>query len=199
MLNKDVIELGSGTGCGGILLDSLASSSCLHRASNVESITLTDVNSQVLEQCRKNISNSATLKVSKLDWHANNHDFVNKYDTVIACDCAYLYPDIKALAATLKKVLRTDNPDSKIHVFGPYNRGGLQELLKVLHSDDNGLKVETELMDLDKYRLDHNSNFESTDCTFSRKSASKFLHITCSILRDDAERSKLPEPIDQID
>ena len=43
------------------------------------------------------------------------------------------------------------------------------------------------------------SNFESTDCAFSRKSASKFLHITCSIQRDDAERSKPPEPIDQID
>jgi len=133
---KDVIELGSGVGLGGIL------TSYVH-CESFKSLTLTDYNPQILNQCKENIRRqqlmnlqedhhdtnfllsssvspsltieppSAPLRVERLDWHdflsmtGNASEFAGKYDTVIACDCAYRYEDLGALSTTMMKLLRS--------------------------------------------------------------------------------------------
>jgi hypothetical protein len=166
----------------------------LNRATDIESVTLTDYNTQVLEQCRENTAKatatSSFMKVSRLDWydylHKSNesHDMFHKYDTVVICDCAYIYPGIEALCQAMINLLRKDK-DSRIHIFGPYNRGALLELIGLLRQDDSQVNVSTELIDMTRFRLEpparwDDSSLGKTECPFAAKSGAKFLHITCS-------------------
>jgi predicted nicotinamide N-methyase len=221
LLYGDVVELGSGVGLGGILS---ALGPSLHHATELKSMTLTDYNVEVLEQCKQNVAEAyegpLPLHVSRLDWYdflratEASKDHVQKYDTVIACDCAYLYPDIKALAQTMKSLLRISEK-SKIHIFGPHNRVGMHELLKQLR-EEHSLDLIVDGIDMRRYRLkpptgwNHmkyssqsgslsNSAFMERECPFAAKYDAKFIHITCSIRNKHAEESSKNASMSEID
>jgi predicted nicotinamide N-methyase len=218
LLHGDVIELGSGVGFGGILC-ALGGPS-MHRATNIKSMTLTDYNPLVLEQCKKNVEEAyrgpIPLNVSRLDWYdfvretqASEKEHAQKYDTVIACDCAYLlYPDIQALAKTMKALLRSKTK-SMIHIFGPHNRAGLHELVRQLR-EETSVNLTVEGIDMQRYRLkpptgwnnlkfshlsDHLSESSTRsrsekECPFAAKYDAKFLHVTCSLPAGPGDSTK---------
>lgn len=202
LLHGHVIELGSGVGLGGIL------SSFQHGTEFPDSWTLTDCNLQVLEQCKRNIKQVAhtsampSMKVCQLDWYDFGREgeaskpHLHKYDTVIACDCAYLYPDVVALSTTMEALL-TRGEQSKIHIFGPYNRGALHELVRQL-KEEKGLELTMEVFDMQRYRLkplegwDHSRYADNSDklseymrhqdeSQFAAKYNARFLHVVASL------------------
>lgn len=194
LLRGKVVELGSGTGAGGILMSSLAAPS-LNLAQDVESVTLTDYNTQVLEQCRENIAKatavSSFMKALHLDWYdflhpaKDSNDLLHKFDTVVACDCAYLYPDIQALYQAMLSVLKKDE-DSRIHLFGPYNRGAIAKLMELLHLEVSQAIVSTDMVDMERFRLKPPTgmgdlSIGKTECCVASKSGAKFLHSTISL------------------
>lgn len=220
LLFGDVIELGSGVGLGGILCYLFRTSSENDSVPFV-SMTLTDNRKQVLDRCRDNVAkttcgsapspaHSSTndrgvpLDVDHIDWH----DFVRqsgcstsqteRYDTVLACDCAYLYQDIKALVSTMRALPRK-RPTSKIHAFGPINRGGMIQLLDELRGDPF-MDVDVEVIGMVRHRvetpsrsgkastsdqdpLEAVSQYVAADaaCNSLSKDESKFLHVTCTL------------------
>jgi 16S rRNA G966 N2-methylase RsmD len=208
LLKGDIIELGSGTGAGGILMSSLT------KSSEVQSVTLTDCNAQVLEQCKENIKSCKAipnLKVVELDWYdvvrntQKSRQHLHQYDTIIACDCAYLYPDVEALSQTMVRLLRKGS-ESRIHIFGPYNRGAIQELLRFLKREEYSLKVESEWIDINRFRMEppphwSTSIFSTSDneCSFTTKSNARFLHITCSFAQTKTEIQTSTLPMNDID
>eukprot|EP00536_Pseudo-nitzschia_multiseries_P001994 jgi/Psemu1/301158/fgenesh1_kg.26_\ len=210
LMAGNVVELGSGVGLGGILsflFRSLSPSGMPFR-----SMTLTDYNDQVLHHCTENVSNffkSRTsvppINVAKLNWYdflerrRSPLDHTQQYDTVIACDCAYLYPDIIALTSTMKGLLKRKKT-SRVHIFGPSNRGGLHELVSKLR-EENYFDIREEYIDMVRYRLDAppgddsfesldpfqtimSSSFRKTSFNCYSKFDSSFLHVTCSIRFD---------------
>lgn len=223
LLYGDVIELGSGVGLGGIL-SSLLRKSLHPHADPLSSMTLTDYQEQVLEQCTENIAKLSCalghhhplsgcsrkndrdqVRVECLDWHdfarqsGNSLAHKERYDTVLACDCAYLYPDIQALVSTMMTLPRR-RPTSRIHAFGPINRGGLIRLIQELRLEPT-IDVEVEVIDMVRHRLeipsglgkagitDINidpievvSSYAASDKASSSiiKHESKFLHVTCT-------------------
>jgi hypothetical protein len=124
-----------------------------------------------------------------LDWN----DFLDpvkseshgKYNTVIACDCAYLHTHTEALSKTLSGLLH-DDLSSKIHLVGPYNRSAMHEVIRYLQ-DSLQLDVLIEMIEMNRYRLKpvHNHCRESKvpsvdECAYASKSNVKFLHVTAS-------------------
>jgi predicted nicotinamide N-methyase len=221
----NVIELGSGVGYGGILNTLFRSYSS--SAVPFHSMTLTDYSNQVLQYCKENVSRffdkssvaSSSIQVTKLDWYdflrrtEKSLDHAEKYDTVIACDCAYRYPDIVALVSTMKGLLKRKKT-SKVHIFGPINRGGMLRLISKLRQDKS-FDVREEYIDMARYRLDApcsidndiandnlqshhvdplqdviSSSYRDQTCKFYSRYDSKFLHVTCS-LRFDTPRAKV--------
>jgi hypothetical protein len=202
----DTVEVGCGIGLGGILNTVGSSMFESDDSSNeIKSVTLTDGNPEVLEQCKENIQSVLSslptamnsfppIQVSELDWD----DFVKPktdgmsnhktYHTVIACDCAYLHTEIEALSRTVKGLLRED-ASGKIHVFGPYNRSALHAVIKYLQ-EELDLDVFVEWIEMNRYRLKpgsrekkHDWGQSSTsmdDCAYASKSIVKFLHVTAS-------------------
>jgi len=178
-------------------------------------LTLTDYKDEVLDYCNENVRkffdshpSFSSIDVAKLDWYdflsqketVGSLEHTERYDTVIACDCAYLYPDIVALVRTMKGLLKRKKT-SKVHIFGPSNRGGLHQLISNLREEEL-FDVREEYIDMARYRLDvpnidcgspsrdhlqeiisHSHRNEILEC-FNRYD-SKFLHITCSIRFDD--------------
>jgi predicted nicotinamide N-methyase len=202
LLRGNVIELGSGVGLGGIL------SSFQHGTEFIDSWTLTDYNLQVLEQCKQNLkqaphtSDMPSMNVCQLDWYdfarqgEASKQHLHKYDTVIACDCAYLYPDVVALSTTMEALLKRGE-QSKIHIFGPYNRGALHELVRQL-KEEKGLELTMEVFDMQRYRLkplegwDHSRYTDKSDklseymrhedeSPFAAKYDARFLHVIASL------------------
>jgi hypothetical protein len=198
----DVIELGSGVGLGGMLcamgpsMQAPSGDNARTPGFPMQSLTLTDSNPLVLEQCRENLkaldegSLSLSVCIAKLDWYdflSKNFDpptmGYRKYDTVIACDCAYRSPDLEALASTIKSLLR--NRHSQAHIFGPSNRTGLEQLLSLLR-DDHELRVTVENLEIERFRLAPNNGIHSiskdaiVECPYTTSHASSFLHIICS-------------------
>lgn len=185
LLRGDVIELGSGVGLAGLLGQIIPT---------MHSLTLTDGNDEVLEQCRRNLDqvrfSGLLTRVQKLDWY----DFINKkstvdsmkrYDTVLVSDCCYRYSDVDALANAMTLMCRHDS-QSRIHVFGPNNRGALLELVGRL-KDGANMHVDTDWIEMTRYRLKPATNalrtndFLSDDeCPFVSKNTAKFLHVTAS-------------------
>lgn len=198
LLRGDIVELGSGVGLGGILC--AITSQSFHNGNGqgipTRSITLTDFNQLVIEQCKKNIKTTDTgpipINVSKLDWYdflPNNFErpsHSRKFDTIIACDCAYRPRDIAALALTMRSLLYNDK--SQVHIFGPSNRCGLDALLSHLRND-NHLLVTVEHLEMTRNRLrqmcEDNAYFKYIDlddeCTCATSTMSDFLHIVCSM------------------
>jgi hypothetical protein len=194
MLRGDIIELGSGVGLAGLLGQIMTPTASL---SAINSLTLTDVNTKVLEQCQRNLDQVSLTglptQVEKLDWYdfvnKKESDSVKKYDTVLASDCCYRYADVAALTSTMTSLCRKDE-HSRIHVFGPYNRSALYELVNQLRNDC-GMNVEMDWIEMSRYRLlPQESNQQHTvtgrrfldvdhdECPFASRNSAKFLHVT---------------------
>jgi predicted nicotinamide N-methyase len=207
MLRGDVVELGSGVGVGSMMLSQLPIESDGSSESKLRSITLTDGNHEVLEQCKDNVRRATSsyplfrrvpMQVAHVDWYDyvdehNGHETPTttehqRYDTVLASDCAYLYPDILALSRAMVSLCKRDGI---IHVFGPCNRGALHELVlqlrDVLHMD-----VVLDFIEMSRYRLkppkynyatfpdaSHLRHFcrSQDECIFASKNAAKFMHV----------------------
>ena len=186
LLKGDVMELGSGVGVGGILTYSAALPS-------LSSLTLTDGNNEVLNELRKNCHRAnVNVNVKQLDWHAPPK--APKYDTILASDCAYKYPDVLALAAAMKVSLK---PSGKIHIFGPYNRGALQELLVELR-DQHGMVIQVNGLELNRYRLKSVLSELEQESLFASRHLVKFLHITATPGTQTEQQSQL-ETMQDID
>ena len=226
----NVIEIGSGVGLGGILsflFRSLSSSTA-----PFHSMTLSDFKLQVLDHCNDNVRSFlksypsfSSISVAELDWYdilkrrKGSSEHAEKYDTVIACDCAYDYTDIGALVGTLKGLLRKKKT-SKAHIFGPTSRGGLHTLLSELRKEQCFI-VHVECIEMTRYRLDPprtNDSLRSLDDfqkillssslslfdendnpEFHSKFDSEFLHVTCSLCLDSDIASRKDAPLLDID
>lgn len=203
---KDVIELGSGVGLGGILTSYLHSNS-------FRSFTLTDYNPRVLKQCEANVrrvqkdsflsSITATpnlLHVSQLDWNdfvsmtATAPQFAGRYDIVLACDCAYRYEDLDPLVRTMLNLLRGNSKRTaedvqrhsrapSIHIFGPANRGGLVKLIEKFREMDT-IQVQVESIEMTKCRLDPEELVVKMSASLSANTY-PFLHVECKLRHND--------------
>lgn len=205
LLRGDVLELGSGLGLGSILTKRTCG-----RNSQMKSLTLTDNNDQVLNQCRENMKGEvATCKVGKLDWNdfveARNTKNVRTYDTLIGSDICYTYPDIVALSETVVSLLKKDGK-AKLHLFGPLNRGALHTLVRELKAVKKMI-VSIDCIEMERYRLrpvkghDHDEKYEGSqerssdlneglqslgheeiysEVPYASKNVAKNLHITAS-------------------
>ena len=132
----NILELGSGVGLGSSLLlcaAASAASSSIYRSS----VTLTDVNKDVLHILKQNIARNINLSkeipitVQHLDWFdylgddnipiqtssSSDDSNSNMYNTIIASDCIYLHEQILPLAETITKLLRRNNGNNKLHSF----------------------------------------------------------------------------------
>lgn len=214
LLKGNVLELGSGVGLGGILLmqqqqqqqqtSHNPQSGSNNNNGNAEtaamtSLTLTDGNEEVLRECRLNWHrhcsshrrhdhhNSPSLYIKHLDWHspsppAKDED---RYDTILASDCAYKHTDIVALAVTMKVMLR---PGGSIHIFGPYNRGALQQLLVELKCQE--MDVEVNGLEMNRYRLQSANDNLNDESIFCSRNVVRFLHITAKHKTTDDSHHK---------
>ena len=207
-LRGNILELGSGVGLGGILSNIATPTQDNGRAKR--SVTLTDINDDILDMLDQNITNASSkatslgglsrddISIQKLDWFdslreggssqtiANSH--YGGYDTIIASDCAYLRDQIIPLTETISMLLgkrRGKQEKKMLHMFAPYNRGVVHELIDKLQKKD--MHVDVEDIELSKYRIkQETSGCFSKTLTFERQSlwsdmptfCSKFLHIT---------------------
>jgi hypothetical protein len=194
-LMGDVIELGSGVGFGGIM--TVIGPLLNHTTSYIHSFTFTDYFDQALKNCRQNIHRAYSTfptsllphtYVTRLDWN----DFLRgdgsfdhqTYDTVIAYDCAYRHSDVKVISMAAKCLLRK-NYSSRIHFIGPINRAVLYEVAQYLR-DELCLHVETNVIDMNRYRLRPGHHFSSlpwreqktSGCNFQTNTTCKFLQVT---------------------
>lgn len=176
-LRGNVLELGSGVGLGGIL--SNVATNVIYDDSSVgarRNITLTDVNEDVLDMLQQNVMGAASrsspgffkneICIRKLDWYdflgdlqtsscpepTSNNDDDRCYDTIIASDCAYLHSQIVPLSETISKLLGNSKDGKKrLHMFTPYNRGVVHELIRELRR--KGMHVDVEDIEMSKYRI----------------------------------------------
>ncbi len=204
-LRGDVIELGSGVGLGGIMstvAKSFSSGNDLLLCKDDLHVTLTDVNDDVLDMLQRNIDSAARasdriifeeekVQIQKLDWFDFLFDESNssadiRYDTIIASDCAYLHSHIVPLSEAIAKLLQAEG--SKMHMFAPYNRGVIYDLVQQLR-DVKKMDVLVEDIELSKFRVKQSESGES-DVSLWRNwrgkqkdkctSTSKFIHIVAS-------------------
>jgi len=233
LVGKDVLELGSGVGLGGILAR-VVSKRCMNVGkSNGEEdrvrFTLSEVNRDIINMLRYNTTVAAAanassgllesdeLHIEQMDWFdflvggtnvQHHHSSTaaattaarKKYDTIIASDCIYLPSQIKPLSETIAKLLASDNPNNqKAHIFSPYNRGFIQDLIHELREGKN-MDVHVETIEMSKFRVKYteseNVNMSrlnwllgEDETTYKRQDVvssctSKFLHITASFKND---------------
>jgi predicted nicotinamide N-methyase len=216
LLRGNVVELGSGVGLAGLLSQMSPTS-----LSEMTSLTLTDGNAEVVEQCQQNMNRVNSSQIPTQVLNLNWYDFMNtkekdsskKYDTVLASDCAYLYPDVVALSSTMASLCRKDQ-QSRIHVFGPYNRGALHELTIQLR-DEFDMNVIVSWLEMSRYRLKPhadltNSNFSNVayihsycaseeECPYASRKTAQFLHITAWHKTPADERTQANPSIVDID
>jgi len=165
------------------------------------SMTLTDANDDVLNMLRQNVANALYttdgISIQKLDWFdyldtsiqrsRDENESDERYDTIIASDCAYLHQQVVPLSNTISRLLSKKNRSSKLHMFAPYNRGVVYEVIDEL--DRRDMHVLVDEVELSKYRIKQQQemniggNMSSiwNDSRSSLKEAShcgsKFLHI----------------------
>jgi predicted nicotinamide N-methyase len=162
-------------------------------------LTLSDGNDEVLKACRRNLeaNQASSIHLYKLDWHCLPKKR-QKYDTILASDCAYKYTDIQSLAVTMKALLK---PTGKIHIFAPHNRGALQQLLLELR-DGQSMSVVIRGLELNRYRLkSHGEEIEEEEeeALFCSQQVARFLHITASHSIKTSQQEGKHESIDGID
>jgi len=239
LVGKDVLELGSGVGLGGIL-SRVVSKRCENSGMSIGEVdsvrfTLSEVNRDIINMLRYNTTVAAAanassgllesdeLHIEQMDWFdflvggtnvvaADDHSSTNatnearkKYDTIIASDCIYLPSQIKPLSETIAKLLGRDNPNhQKAHIFSPYNRGFIPDLIQELR-DGKNMDVHVETIEMSKYRVkfheSENVNLSrlnwllgEDETTYKRQDVvssctAKFLHITASFKNDGVKES----------
>ena len=216
-LQGALLEIGSGVGVGAVL-SHLGPLACRHELSLLQSVTLTDGNEQCLAQCRQNIhqawkelsllsphrTDPPQVQVLKLDWNEDvDRSMVQRYDTIIACDVCYLYPDIEPLVQTIQKLLKQDGC---LHLFGPYNRAAFQQLCQRLHQD---MDVTIESLGLERFRLKPAESaarskplVESVlprERVYASKSQANILHVTVRHRKAQDESRQPPSDMRDLD
>ncbi|KAL7579839.1 hypothetical protein ACA910_004852 [Epithemia clementina (nom. ined.)] len=169
----------------------------------VQSITLTDGNPEVLAQCRKNLQstfislqdgfdetspflcNKSKKKnplppfyVKQLQWELAGEEN-QQYDTLIACDVAYLHTQVDVLVQAIKTLVAKGGC---FHIFGPYNRVALQQVCRLLQEEED-FDITLEFIELERYRLRPYSskaklNDVDVNTAYQSKSRASFLHAT---------------------
>lgn len=203
-LHGNILELGSGVGLGGCIL-SLVINNTMSNSHDDEMkeersnrMTLTDINDNVLHMLRQNVTNTLYttdgIFIQKLDWfdyldssiqrRTDESDTDVEGDTIIASDCAYLHQQVVPLSNTISRLLSKKGNSSKLHMFAPYNRGVVYEVIDELERRDMHVLVDE--IELSKYRIkqniiDHNASSVWNNSRSLLKEASycgsKFLHI----------------------
>lgn len=218
-LKGAVLELGSGVGLGGIL--SFQASLLGMKERNVlslNSLTLTDGNTMVVDRCEKNVQEAPYLKklglsVRNLDWNfeVEKRDR-NVYSTIIASDVLYLDPDVLPFAKTIDNLL---SPNGCLHMFAPIHRSTLPRVIEMLQKNFD-FEVETSTVELDRFRLqpfrvdncDFNDRFFSRKigvstneaCPFASVEKSTFLHLRVHRKRrQEMSEITIPASIDELD
>mmetsp|Transcript_47964 Transcript_47964/g.58079 ORF Transcript_47964/g.58079 Transcript_47964/m.58079 type:complete len:358 (+) Transcript_47964:31-1104(+) len=172
LLRGRCLELGSGVGLGGIMstiaagiaerdgkddTPSSSSSDEAHRPPSAQtSLTLTDSNLSVLAKCIQNAKRARlTPHITQLNWYDRKipHDELHSYDTVLASDCAYLYPDVKPLARTMAYLLATQEEGGRVCHFGPYQRDAVRDLQTELERRYR-MEVDLGLMEMDVFVME---------------------------------------------
>lgn len=168
------------------------------------------------------------LHIDTLDWFdfvsggPNDHstaDATNantarrkKYDTIIASDCIYRPSQVQPLSDTIVTLLKRGGGESHVptaHIFSPYNRGFIPDLIQELR-EGKDLVVDVDTIEMDIVRVkkfndggdlpslsrlnwllgdDIKSKRHDDDVVSSR--TSKFLHIRASFKRDGVESDHL--------
>ena len=193
------------------------------------------------------------LHIEQMDWfdfllgnngQENSHDKEKKYDTIIASDCIYLPSQVHPLSETIVKLLRTEKKgrndhhhhhhaqqkqeeqeqqQAMAHIFSPYNRGCIQDLIHELQ-EEKKMDVKLETLELSKFRVKSSScssdegdlsmsrlndwlvmsNDDNDNIMMSSKSkrtsnslgtTSKFVHITVTLPPSVAVTEKSSDPI----
>lgn len=98
--NKRIIELGAGTGLGGILLD---------KEFNPKEIIVSDIGDHV-EHMKYNIqlNNLKRCKSIELDWFNHNDNTIDTYDIIIALECVYKDELFEMFIKTLSSLSNDD-------------------------------------------------------------------------------------------
>jgi hypothetical protein len=165
------------------------------------------------------------LHIEQMDWfdyliesngQKKGHDKEKKYDTIIASDCIYLPSQVRPLSETIVKLLRIEKKghhhahqkqekeeerqQAMAHIFSPYNRGCIQDLIHELQ-EEKKMDVNIETLELSKFRVKSSScssddgdlamsrlngwlmGNDDNDNMMSSKSGttSKFVHITVTL------------------
>jgi hypothetical protein len=126
------------------------------------------------------------LHIEEMDWfdflgnngQKNGHDKEKKYDTIIASDCIYLPSQVGPLSETIIKLLRTEKgrhhaqlkqkqEQAMAHIFSPYNRGCIQDLIHELQ-EEKKMDVNIETLELSKFRVKSSSCIDDGDLAMSR-------------------------------
>ena len=209
-----VVEVGCGVGLGGLLINRIRQMSTLGDCwSSVGSLTLTDGNERVIEQCRLNIENTTAgetlrtdLTTCLLDWRDfsqnKNKHLMGLYSTVVACDCAYLHSHTKALGDTLFGLLDKTSPRATIHIFGPYNRSAFDELIEYI-KDEFRMELDIDWIEMERYRLKPRRRMLESiglaDGVYASKSTAKFMHVRATITASNANTKTTSRHFSDID
>lgn len=179
LLQKNVLELGSGVGLAGILscmcvgavnqtnkddtdgTDDDANKSEITSLfpESIESIIFTDYSEEVLDICNINAQKhipEGKYVVKQLDWYKNNISSskdANQYTTILGTDCAYLFPDVKPLAYTIASNLATMKECGKAFMLGPYNREAMHYLQTQLE-ESYQMDLDVGIISMDAFQLE---------------------------------------------
>ena len=132
-----VLELGCGTGAVGLYAAGLGASRVL----------LTDGSDDVLHNCRRNITLNASAFCGAVDVATRKLSFgdsilpVGPWDWVLASDCVYAN-DWKALAQTVRGLVRAQDPPPRVILTIPHRRPG-PVLSDAFRADAKGLRAST--------------------------------------------------------
>ena len=232
LLAGNMLELGSGVGLGGILTQVAAQKICGLGDSLGWNLTLSDCNKEVLNQCVVNVNSVESLRQSKeklqvqrIDWNefARTSRSLEKktdastfpqYDTILASDICYLYPDVEPLSEIIFQLLKPSS-ENKLHLFGPLNRGALHEFVRELKVGKK-MDVTVECIAMERCRLMpvngkneiyikshryaedacfHGSEagtFYGEECPYASKNSAIVLHIIAYHIQGEFSKSNRP-------
>ena len=134
---------------------------------NLEKLTLSDSNEEILNECSKNTRvcgiPSDKIGLGLLDWNMPvKKELKNQFDCILGNDIAYQFPDVKGISRLAAYCLRAnpyvgetierDNLDGGqfVHV-GPHSRDTISDLRKKLRS---GYRMEVDVGYLELERFD---------------------------------------------
>ena len=137
--DRDIIELGCGTGLSGIFC----------AVFGAKSVLMTDYNDTVLETVATNVERnriSHIVSTKRLDWlelieqHHSNPSFTPSYDTIVGSDIVY-DPDHAEVVPRLLNVLLSHNVGARAYIaIGP--RPEASRFMKIM-SEEYGFEVVT--------------------------------------------------------